>query len=181
MGPRKGIEFIERNRATMKRIARDELKDKGCADPEGDAEDVANEVSLTLVMTWSALRSPEDAMYVYTVNKARTHARSCRREFAVDIQEHQVPFFSTRPDPDELIEEMEFIDWVLSNLSEAEVIVFKMRFIHEMAFASIAERLQQPLGTITARYARTLEKLRKALEAKVAVTAINHRASASGS
>lgn len=175
----KGIEFIEQNRARMIKIAIAELKDKGCADPEGDAEDVVNEVSLTLIMTWPTLRSPMDAMYVYTVNKARTHARTCRREYAFEIREHQVPVFS-RPgrDPDEMIEELEFVEWAICNLSEMEASVFQMRFVLEMSFASIAEHLQKPIGTITSSYTRALEKLRKALEKTTAAPAANRRSPA---
>ncbi|HVG33045.1 MAG TPA: sigma-70 family RNA polymerase sigma factor [Pyrinomonadaceae bacterium] len=172
----RGIEFIERNRARILRIAQAELKDKGCADPEGHAEDVASEISLTLVMKWPTLRSPDDAMYIFTVNKARSHARLCRREFADEIKEHQAPFFS-RPgrDPDEMIQEMEFLNWVLSNLSDAEVKVFQMRFIHEMAFASIADLLQKPLGTVTSSYTRILKKLGKAIEVRAEVDHIKRR------
>ncbi|HEY0323659.1 MAG TPA: sigma-70 family RNA polymerase sigma factor [Pyrinomonadaceae bacterium] len=176
---RGAVEFVERNKTRMERISIEELKDKGCVDPEGHAEDVASEVSLSLMMTWASLRSPENAMYVFTVNRARTHARACQREIAVDIEEQQIPFFSqSSRDPAEMIEKMEFITWVLSSLDEREATVLQLRFIHDMSFAAIAERLQEPVGAITSAYVRILKKLRKSIEAREATSAVNRRATA---
>lgn len=164
-----GGEFIEQNRVRMERTARDELRDKRCADPEGHAPDIVSEVSIILCIKWLTLRSPEDAMYVYTVNKASTHARSCRREFAAEIQDHQIPVFSQPGrDPEQMIHEMEFISWIKSVLTDDEFAVLGMRLMYDISFASIAERLKKPLGTVTSSYSRSLKKLRKSLKAATA-------------
>lgn len=170
---RKGEEFIEQNRAKMIRIARAELRDKGCADPEGDAEDVINEVSIALLILWTTLRSPVDAMYVFTVNKARTHARSCRREFASEIRESQVPFFSQPSrDPDVVLEQLDLIERALSYLGEEEAQVVTMRLMHDMSYATIADRLGKPMGSVTSIYSRALTKMRKALKAEAPSVAV---------
>jgi RNA polymerase sigma factor (sigma-70 family) len=176
---RREAEFVERNMARMARIALAELKDKGCVQPAEHAEEVASEVSLSLMMTWASLRSPEDAMYVFTVNRARTHVRACRREIALDIDERQIPLFSQHGrNPAEIIEGMELIDWALSKLNEKEAIILQLRFIHDISFASIAERLQEPVETVKSIYTHTLQKLRKEVKAKEASSAVHRRATA---
>lgn len=172
-------EFVERNRARMARISIAELKDKGCVDPAGHAEEVTSEVSLSLMMTWASLKSPEDAMYVFTVNRARTHVRLCRREIALDIDERQIPLFSQHGrDPAEIIEEMELIGWALSKLNKREAMILQLRFIHDISFASIAERLQEPIETVSSIYTRAVEKLRKEIKARDASSAVHRRATA---
>lgn len=176
---RREAEFVERNRVRMIRISREELKDKGCVAPEAHAEEVSNEAVLSLKMTWANLRSPKDAIYVMIANRARAHAQVCCREIPVDIEEQQIPFLSQlSQDPGEMIEVMLFIEQLLSNLDETEEIVLQLRFIHDMSFASIAEQLQKPVGTITSAYARTIEKLRKNFKAREATSAVDRRATA---
>jgi RNA polymerase sigma factor (sigma-70 family) len=160
----RGAEFITKHWAAMIRIAQLELEDKGCAAPETHAEDIAGSVSLTLVRKWEELISHLGAMYVFTARRARSHARKCRREeLADETDERSVPFLgSPGLDPEQILEQAEFIEWALSLLNEQEADVIIKRFFEDLAFASIAELLGKPLGTVTSICSRALEKIRKA-------------------
>lgn len=169
--------FVESNRAKMKNIAYNELAEKGCAHPVECADDVVNDVSLALVTNWHTLRSPEAAMYTFTVHRASTHARTCRREAPCEIKDYQVPVFS-RPgrDPEQMIEDMEFNSLVFSKLNEQEIGLLQLKFTYGMSLPSIAELLEEPVGTVTARYSRILKKLRKALKKGMAGAVITSSA-----
>jgi RNA polymerase sigma factor (sigma-70 family) len=174
-----GIEFIERNRMTMLRIARAELADKGDPDPDAHTEDVANDVSMTLLSKWAVLKSPVDAMYVYTVNRARTYARGRRREVASEIFEIDLPWLvSPGLDPEKELELAERIDVALSALNDKERAVIELRHFHGLSFDSIAIRLEAALGTVTSIHTRALRKMRHALESLDAAAA--HPAGAAG-
>lgn len=163
-GDLSGSEFIERNRMTMLRIARAELARKGDPDPEAHAEDVVNEVSISILSKWPTLKSPPHAMYVFTVHEARTHARRRRREVASEIYESDLPMY-TQPglDPDKALEHVELIEAAFLALNDREQEVIELRYLHGLPFGDIAVGLDVPLGTVTSMCTRALAKMRAAL------------------
>lgn len=166
-----GGEFVERVWKAMVRIAWIELDDKGCAAPDAHAEDVAGSVRMTLLKMWHELRSPMGAVYVFTARRARTHARKCRREAPGEINDNAVPFFSEPGmDPEERAERAEFWEWALSVVGKEEKEMLVMRYYDDLAFATIAEQLEKPIGTVTSMHTRALEKIRRAVSARQAAT-----------
>lgn len=168
---RRAEEFIQSNWPAMVRIARAELEDKNCAAPEAHAEDVAGSTRITLFEKWETLTSPTGAMYVFTSMRARTHARKCRREFPDETKDNSIPFFS-KPgqNPEEIIEQAEFIAWAVSQLNNIEKEVITKRFFEDLSYASIAQLLGIPIGTVSSIYSRALAKMGAAAVAQQAVS-----------
>lgn len=169
--PPSAEEFIQSNWQFMLRVARAELEDKNCAAPESHAEDVAGSTRITLLEKWDTLKSPKGAMFVFTANSARSHARKCRREFPEEATENSIPFFSTPGlNPEEMFEQAEIIAQALSPLNENETEVIINRFLEDLSLQSIATMLGMPLGTVTSIYSRALAKMRTASAAQQAVS-----------
>lgn len=157
-------EFIAQNLAWMRNVSFSELKDKGCTYPEGHADEVVNDICARLLENWISLYSPEAALYRITVNAARTHARSCRREEAREIDESTVPVFAEPgQDPEVIASRAEYIRHLMSLLNKDEQDVIEMRFFYELSFSAIAARLEKPQGTVSSMYSRALKKLKRAI------------------
>lgn len=154
-------EFAEKHSTRIRGFARSALWESGCADPNGHSCEVESEVNFKVFRYWRHLDSPEHALYSITVNAARTHARKCRSEIALEIDEAGVPaFIPTAFDPTEMYEAAIYVEELLSQLGEVDRQLIFLRFLG-YDFEQIAEKTGLPSNTLRSRYFRALHRLRK--------------------
>lgn len=156
-------EFMQRRAAQMTGLARSVLWGRNCTDPDGHTDEVVQEVWLRVLKSWSSLRSPDDALNTITANAARTHARTCRREDPQEINDNEVPCFSSGVvDPTELYMQARLLEELLPQLEEMDQKIISLRF-QDLSYDEIASLLGVSSGTIRSRYSRAVEKLRRAM------------------
>ena len=154
-------EFLDNHLALMRSVARAELRQKGCIEPEGHRDEVLGEVHLKVLRNWSSLHSPKDALHSIIKFEARSHARKCRREPPQEIDERDIPLFTSAAlDPTEIYEAAIYLGELLSQLHEVDQRIFSLRF-QEWSFEQIAEQVQIPCATIRSRYYRALQRFRR--------------------
>jgi RNA polymerase sigma factor (sigma-70 family) len=158
-------EFIARNLRRMRRVALAVLRSLNFPDAESHVEDVVNETCLIISLNWNKLHSPDDAVNTITSYRARDYARNYRRrrESAGDIPEEAEPLYDVPgADPGERLMHLQLVQRLLAVLSKDQQTVILLKFFHGLTFKEIAAALDQPGGTVRARYSRALEKMRHA-------------------
>ena len=124
------------------------------------SEEVVNDVLLKVWKNASKLRKveqPENWIFAVTVNTAKDR----RKEEAVCPLEEEVV---AAKDVIEEYEQLQDFCADIQNLSEKEQQIIIYKFIMRETFQEIAEKLNDPLSTVTSVYYRALKKIKKNLE-----------------
>ena len=121
------------------------------------ADEIVDDV---LVKIWklapdlsAQIENPEGWLYTITANTAKNK-----------LTERELPLEGDRPSPDPFdgILEQDAFFRRIGILDETDRAIMIYRFVHDMQFAEIAAAMDLPLGTLTSRYYRALEKLKNA-------------------
>lgn len=139
-------------------------------DPE-EIEDVVQTVALKLLDSSAlarirAARSPKG----YAIMMIRNAAIDIGRRHAREPQ--GLPAGSFDPSdqasmPDQILEletRREEVEQLLAGLSDAELLLLRLRFWENLSFGEIAQRMGMPYSTVAVRMFRLLRRLRSQLE-----------------
>lgn len=133
---------------------------------EDEAEDILQEVFVTLCDKWRLLAGVENLRnYLY-----RTLANQCGmllRKRKSEGETMRVDDWSlietTEPEPQNFEQEYKLINRLLAEIPEEQSEVIRLHIHGGRTFADIASILDTPLPTVKARYRYGIEKLRKNL------------------
>jgi RNA polymerase sigma factor (sigma-70 family) len=157
-------EFIEVKGGQIRRVAGSILRSRGCIDPTGHTDEVAQDICVKLLQSWDTLRSADDALNTITANTASSHARTCRRERADDNQDDTVTpcFTPTSPiyaDPRTFYEHVQLLEQLLTRLDPIDHKIFELHWFYGFTFDEVAIILDLPSGTVRSRHSRAMDKL----------------------
>ena len=119
------------------------------------ADEVVDDVLVKiwkLASTLPAIENPEGWLYTVAANTAKN--KLTERELPLDEDCHPAP------DPFDKILEQDAFFRRIGVLDETDRAIMIYRFVRDMQFAEIAAAMDLPLGTLTSRYYRALEKLK---------------------
>ena len=126
------------------------------------ADEVVDDV---LVTVWQlaknrkiAVENPEGWIYTISVNAAKNKIERETLPLHEDIASNQ-------DDTGKLLSDDAFYEYI-SQLTEEERQIFIYRFIQDLKFSEIADRLQTPLSSVTSKYYRALKKIKEKLQAR---------------
>jgi len=131
-----------------------------------DAEDILQSVFLLVYNSLSSYDSSKGAFTTWlhriTINQCLNIRR--RRRFNLVSMTSWVENILVSPSSHEKqIEEEQFIEHALSNLSEKLRAIVILRYYWEMSYAEIASSLEIPLGTVKSRLSQALDGLAETL------------------
>ncbi len=153
--PQKGLEIFYE---TYKRIIHATAKTV-CRSAEKTNE-VVNEV---LVKVWKNaencenVSSPEGWVYVVTLNTAKD---KMKERYLLPLDEN----IATNSVKEEDIFSKDSFYWMISDLTEKEQEIMILKFVSKYTFQEIADEINAPLATVTARYYRALEKIEEKIK-----------------
>jgi len=163
--PNPAVQFIAAKGTQIQRLAATILQNRGCTDPAGHVDEVGQDVRMKVLQSWESLLSPEDALNTITANTAGSHARTCRRECAVEVlDETVVPCFSLSSpiysDPRKFYEAALFLQQVLAPLEPLDKKIIELHWFYGFKFIEIAVILGLPGGTVRSRHSRAMAQLK---------------------
>lgn len=136
--------------------------------------DAAEEVTQAVMVTvyeqisrgkYSHTGQFESWLFRIVMNRVRDVIRVSQRRRTQQLHESSVPPQETSREPATgESAEMQALRFAVAELPEADQEILSLRHHARLGFASIAEMLDQPLGTVLARHHRALAKLRAQLE-----------------
>ncbi|MDG2422601.1 MAG: sigma-70 family RNA polymerase sigma factor [Phycisphaerales bacterium] len=139
-----------------------------CRDPEL-AEEVTQSTFCTVVAKlseYTELGRFESWLFRIAMNRLRDEMRRRSRQaipVADDALKAIAPPAEQEQSPAEEAEVLDRLNEVMGELPESEQQVLHLRHVAEMSFKTIAEVLDQPLGTVLARHFRAIKRLRERL------------------
>ncbi|MAT81129.1 MAG: hypothetical protein CMJ29_05725 [Phycisphaerae bacterium] len=137
-----------------------------CRDPEL-AEEVTQSTFCTVVSKlseYTELGRFESWLFRIAMNRLRDEMRRRSRQalpVAEDTLKAISPAAEQQESPAEGAEVMGRLHELMAELPEAEQQVLHLRHVAEMNFKTIAQVLDQPLGTVLARHFRAIKRLRE--------------------
>ncbi|MFO0782131.1 MAG: sigma-70 family RNA polymerase sigma factor [Phycisphaerales bacterium] len=123
-----------------------------------DAEDLVHEALLSMLAIRHPITAPEAYAFRAIRNKAADRARQARRTPSFHPG-RSIEVHADTPQPDDLLALQAALDTLPA--ASAEVVVLHARA--GLTLPQVALVLDQPLGTVSARYFRALEQLRAEL------------------
>lgn len=124
------------------------------------SDEVVNDVLLKVwqlaTTTKLEIESPEGWLYKISVNLAKNRIE--RQVFPMDEN-----IVDNNDETEQFIESDSFYRYI-EDLSEEEQAIFVARFVQDMKFEDIAIMLELPLSSLTTKYYRALEKIKKKLK-----------------
>lgn len=139
-----------------------------CRDPEL-AEEVTQSTFCTVVTKLSGyteLGKFESWLFRIALNRLRDEMRRRSRQalsMADDTLRAVAPAQELEVSASEGEEALHGLQLAMSELPEAEQQVLHLRHVAEMSFKTIAEVLDEPMGTVLARHFRAIKRLRERL------------------
>ncbi|MBG84374.1 MAG: hypothetical protein CMJ40_07510 [Phycisphaerae bacterium] len=139
-----------------------------CRDPEL-AEEVTQSTFCTVVTKLSGyteLGKFESWLFRIALNRLRDEMRRRSRQalsMADDTLRAVAPAQDLDVSASEGEEALQGLQLAMSELPEAEQQVLHLRHVAEMSFKTIAEVLDEPMGTVLARHFRAIKRLRERL------------------
>lgn len=153
--------FINKFRSRIIGVARKILWILNCVNPDAHAEDIESEVLKKIYANWDRLDSPERALYRIIANAASDHARECRTQVAMDIEEGVIPcFVEAGNDPEEALYEAILLDELLAHLNDRERAIIELTLDGHNSTV-IGEILGMPSATVRVTRMRAMGKLRR--------------------
>ena len=130
-----------------------------------DADDVTQEVFVTLYQKILTIRKPEKIqswLLQTTVRKATDLIRKRQIRKWIPFMDEKARG-SERPDQNLYLKELKklFKEWEEAHLSQKEQLVFQMRHGEEMSLSEIAESLGMQVGTVKSHLNRATTKIRE--------------------
>jgi RNA polymerase sigma-70 factor (ECF subfamily) len=129
----------------------------------GAAEELAQEVFLTLYRHWNEIQSPEHRMHwLRKVTSRRCIDQTRRRKLRKHVSLEEAPEpFTWMPGNDPVLKR--YIEQLLGKLDELPRMIVILRYQEGLEPSEIAELLEMPIGTVKSNLHRSLALLRRKL------------------
>ena len=147
--------------------------------PEADAEDVSQEVFITLSRRLGDVEAGRERAFLYrtALNHAAHAHRSLARRREIPEPEIDSAPASTRS-PEDLLagaRARALCHELLSELSLEQRAVFVLYELEQFTLSEIAETLELPMGTVASRLRRARETFSKRLKRRIATAGVSRR------
>lgn len=130
------------------------------------AEDVAQEIFMQLWRTPEAFDPERGNITAWLVVSARNRTIDTFRKRHNEQSTAEMVLIDQRPFTQDSLLDSEKVRSLLTKLSLEQQIVFQLAFFDHLTYQQIADRINEPLGTVKSRIRSSLQSMRRVLNVK---------------